>query len=110
MTLANPLSPPAVRGLLNLLSSTGKSFSTASLKRRLAEALALLEENPSTICRAWPISEKKYINIAIDTMRRQAVSYAAEELATVEVLLARIQGQTDEIKQSILQIENLIDH
>lgn len=61
--------------------------------------------NLSRLAYQW----EKNINIAIDTMRRQAVSYVSEELTTVEALLSRTRGQTDEIKQSISRIENMID-
>jgi GTP-binding protein EngB required for normal cell division len=63
------------------------------------------EINLSRLAYQW----EKSINIAIDAMRRQAISYIAEELTTVEALLSRTQGHTDDIKQLILQIENMID-
>ena len=64
------------------------------------------EINLSRLAYQW----EKSINIAIDAMRRQAVSYIAEELITVEALLSRTQGHTDDIKQLISRIENMIDH
>ncbi|HAJ25674.1 MAG TPA: hypothetical protein DCG53_00240, partial [Syntrophus sp. (in: bacteria)] len=58
--------------------------------------------NLSRLAYQW----EKSINNAIESMRRQAVSYISEELITVEAMLLRTQGQTDSIRQSILQIEN----
>jgi hypothetical protein len=40
-------------------------------------------------------------------MRIQATGYIHEELATIEALLSRTQGQTDDIKRVISQIEKL---
>ncbi len=61
--------------------------------------------NLSRLAYQW----EKSINMSIDTMRRQAVSYISEELTTVEALLSRTQGQTDSIRQSIQQIESRIE-
>jgi GTP-binding protein EngB required for normal cell division len=61
--------------------------------------------NLSRLAYQW----EKSINNAIDMMRRQAVSYISEELTTVEALLSRTQGQTEDIKKSIAQIERMID-
>jgi hypothetical protein len=38
-------------------------------------------------------------------MRAQAIIYIHEELSTIEALLSRTHGQTDDIKNLILQIE-----
>ena len=43
------------------------------------------EINLSRLAYPW----EKSVNNAIDTMRRQAVSYISEELTTVEALLSR---------------------
>lgn len=64
-----------------------------------------VETNLSRLAYQW----EKSVNNAIDAMRVQATSYIHEELATIEALLSRTQGQTDDIKQLIDQIEKLSD-
>ena len=64
-----------------------------------------VEINLSRLAYQWEIS----VNKAIEAMRIQAISYIHEELATIEALLSRNQGQTDDIKQLIAQIEKLSD-
>ncbi|HOX15450.1 MAG TPA: dynamin family protein [Smithellaceae bacterium] len=64
-----------------------------------------VEINLSRLAYQW----EKSVNNAIDAMRIQATSYIHEELATIEALLSRKQGQTDNIKQLIAQIEKLSD-
>ena len=64
-----------------------------------------VEINLSRLAYQW----EKSVNNAIDAMRIQATSYIHEELATIEALLSRKQGQTDDIKQLITQIEKLSD-
>lgn len=61
--------------------------------------------NLSRLAYQW----ERSVNNAIDAMRIQAVNYIHEELATIEALLSRAQGQTDDIKQWIAQIEDLSD-
>jgi len=65
-----------------------------------------VETNLSRLAYQW----EKSVNHAIDAMRIQAISYIHEELATIEALLSRTQGQTDDIKQLIAQIEKLSDN
>jgi GTP-binding protein EngB required for normal cell division len=64
-----------------------------------------VEINLSRLAYQW----EKSVNNAIDAMRIQATGYIHEELATIEALLSRTQGQTDDIKQLIAQIEKLTD-
>jgi len=59
--------------------------------------------NLSRLAYQW----EKSVNNAIDAMRIQATSYIHEELTTIETLLSRTQGQTDDIKRLIAQIEIL---
>ncbi len=61
--------------------------------------------NLSRLAYQW----EKSVNNAIDAMRIQATGYIHEELATIEALLSRTQGQTDDIKQLIARIEKLTD-
>ncbi|MEN6620342.1 MAG: dynamin family protein, partial [Smithella sp.] len=62
-----------------------------------------VEINLSRLAYQW----EKSVNNAIEAMRLQAITYIQEELATIEALLSRAQGQTDNINQLITQIENL---
>ncbi len=62
-----------------------------------------VEMNLSRLAYQW----EKSVNNAIDTMHIQAISYIHEELATIEAILSRTQGQTDDIKRLIAQIEKL---
>jgi GTP-binding protein EngB required for normal cell division len=59
------------------------------------------EINISRLAYQW----EKSINSAIEAMRIQAVNYVREELATIEALLSKTQGKTEEIKQLIAQLE-----
>jgi len=61
-----------------------------------------VEINLSRLAYQW----EKSVNNAIDVMRIQAINYIHEELATIEALLSRTQGQTDDIKKIISHIEN----
>lgn len=62
-----------------------------------------VEINWSRLAYQW----EKSVNNAIDAMRIQAIGYIHEELATIEALLSRTQGQTDDIKRVITQTEKL---
>jgi hypothetical protein len=64
-----------------------------------------VEINLSRLAYQW----EKNINNAIEAMRKQAINYIHEELSTIESLLSRTQGKTDDINQLIAQIE-LYDH
>jgi F0F1-type ATP synthase membrane subunit b/b' len=44
------------------------------------------------------------INKAIDGMKKQALKYVQDELATIEALLSRAHGQTEEIQQTIEEL------
>jgi len=45
------------------------------------------------------------INKAIDGMKKQALKYVQDELATIESLLSRAHGQTDEIRRTIEELK-----
>lgn len=62
-----------------------------------------VEINLSRLAYQW----EKSVNNAIEAMRLQAITYIQEELATIESLLSRAQGQTENINQVITQIEKL---
>ena len=60
-----------------------------------------VEINLSRLAYQW----EKSVNNSIEAMRMQAINYIHEELSTIEALLFRTQGQTDDIKRVIVQIE-----
>lgn len=62
-----------------------------------------VEINLSRLAYQW----EKSINNSIEAMRTQAINYIHEELSTIEALLSRTQGQTDDIKQLNIRIEKL---
>jgi hypothetical protein len=45
------------------------------------------------------------INKAIEGMKKQALKYVQDELATIESLLSKSQGQTDEIRRTIDELQ-----
>jgi hypothetical protein len=61
-----------------------------------------VEINLSRLAYLW----EKRINTAIGAMRIQAITYVQEELATIEILLSKTQGQTDEIRRLMTELEN----
>jgi GTP-binding protein EngB required for normal cell division len=60
-----------------------------------------VEINLSRLAYQW----EKSVNNAIEVMRIQAINYISEELATIEALLSRTQGQTGDIRLLIAEIE-----
>lgn len=57
--------------------------------------------NLSRLAYQW----EKSVNSAIESMRRQALTYVHEELETIESLLSSTKGHTDEIRRLINEIE-----
>ena len=49
------------------------------------------------------------INKAIDGMKKQALKYVQDELATIEALLSRSKGQTEEIQRVIEELKEIIE-
>ncbi|MCX5834036.1 MAG: hypothetical protein NTV99_05925 [Deltaproteobacteria bacterium] len=45
------------------------------------------------------------INRTIDDMRKQALKYVQDELSTIESLLSRIHGRSDDIREMIRVLE-----
>ncbi len=64
-----------------------------------------VEVNLSRLAAQW----ETRINRAIDAMRQQAMTYVQDEMTTIESLLARTQGQTEEIKNMIDDLEKQIE-
>lgn len=60
-----------------------------------------VEINLSRLAYQW----EKNVNNAIEEMRIQAINYIHEELATIDALISGTQGQTEDIKKLINQIE-----
>jgi len=63
-----------------------------------------VEINLSRLAYQW----EKNVNNAIEAMRTQTINYIHEELSTIEALLSRTQGQTNDIKYIISQIEKTL--
>ena len=53
------------------------------------------EKNLSRLAAQW----ERRINQAIEAMKKQAITYVQEELATIEALLSKTQGQTEDIRR-----------
>jgi len=49
------------------------------------------------------------INKAIEGMKKQALKYVQDELATIEALLSRAQGQTEEIRRMIEELKEQLE-
>ena len=60
-----------------------------------------VEINISRLAYQW----EKSVNAAIEAMRIQAITYVHEELTTIEVLLSKTEGRTDEVQQLIAQLQ-----
>jgi hypothetical protein len=63
-----------------------------------------VEKNLSRLAAQW----EKVINGAIEAMRKQAITYVQEELTTIESLLSKTEGQTDDIRQLISRFQTHI--
>jgi GTP-binding protein EngB required for normal cell division len=49
------------------------------------------------------------INKAIEGMKKQALNYVQDELATIEALLSRAQGQTEEIQRTVEELKGQLE-
>jgi GTP-binding protein EngB required for normal cell division len=65
-----------------------------------------VEMNLSRLAAQW----EKRINAAIEAMRKQAIGYVQDELATIETLLSQTGGQSEEIKRIISELEKASEH
>jgi GTP-binding protein EngB required for normal cell division len=61
--------------------------------------------NLSRLAAQW----ENRINKTIDEMKKQALKYVQDELATIEALLSRAQGQTEEIQRTIEELKKIIE-
>jgi len=61
-----------------------------------------VEANLSRLASQW----ETRINQAISEMKKQALQYVENELLTIEALLSKAHGRTDEIKERIQELQN----
>ncbi|MGO9136354.1 MAG: dynamin family protein [Syntrophales bacterium] len=60
-----------------------------------------VEANLSRLAAQW----EDRINRAIEEMQKQAINYVKEELSTIDALLSKTRGQTDEINENIKKLK-----
>ena len=65
-----------------------------------------VEMNLSRLAAQW----ERRINAAIEAMKKQAISYVREELATIDALLSKTEGRTDEIRHLICELKERSAH
>jgi len=71
-------------------------------KNFLSKIAHEVEANLSRLAAQW----EDRINRSIEEMRKQALKYVQDELATIDALLSRTQGQSEEIRRLILELQN----
>ncbi|HXX33681.1 MAG TPA: hypothetical protein VEM15_04320, partial [Thermodesulfobacteriota bacterium] len=59
--------------------------------------------NLSRLAAQW----ENRINKAIDGMKKQALNYVQDELATIEALLSRSNGQSEEVRRAMEELRVL---
>lgn len=64
-----------------------------------------VEANLSRLAAQW----EDRINRTIEEMRKQALKYVQDELATIEALLSGTQGQSGEIRRIILELQGALE-
>ena len=64
-----------------------------------------VEMNLSRLAAQW----ERRINDAIEAMKKQAMTYVKEELATIEALLSKTQGQTDDIRRLMTMLQKSLE-
>ncbi|HEX7533813.1 MAG TPA: dynamin family protein [Syntrophales bacterium] len=70
-------------------------------KHFISEIPREVEANLSRLAAQW----EDRINRAIEEMRKQAINYVKEELSTIDALLSKTRGQTDEINKNIKKLK-----
>ncbi len=70
-------------------------------KHFISEIPHEVEANLSRLAAQW----EDRINRAIEEMRKQAINYVKEELSTIDALLSKTHGQTDEINETIKKLQ-----
>lgn len=69
-------------------------------KHFISEIPREVEANLSRLAAQW----EDRINRAIEQMRKQSINYVKEELSTIDALLSKTQGQTDEINEAMQKL------
>ncbi len=80
-------------------------FRRAFEKRFVEKIPWEVETNINRLAAQW----EERINAAIDGMHRQAVQYVKDETATIESLLSRTRGRTEEIRKMIIDLKRHSD-
>ncbi len=70
-------------------------------KNFLSKIAHEVEANLSRLAAQW----EDRINRSIEEMRKQALKYVQDELATIDALLSRTEGQSEEIRRLILELQ-----
>jgi GTP-binding protein EngB required for normal cell division len=70
-------------------------------KHFISEIPREVEANLSRLAAQW----EDRINRAIEEMQKQAINYVKEELSTIDALLSKTHGQTDEINETIKKFQ-----
>ena len=73
-------------------------------KHFLKEIPRAVEINLSRLAAQW----ENRINKAIDVMRKQATQYIKDEISTIDALLSKTHGQTNEIRELILELQGYV--
>ncbi|MGZ3595131.1 MAG: dynamin family protein [Syntrophales bacterium] len=76
-------------------------FRSLFVKHFISEVPREVEANLSRLAAQW----EDRINRAIEEMRKQAINYVKEELSTIDALLSKTRGQTDEINEAITKLQ-----
>ena len=72
-------------------------------KHFISEIRREVEANLSRLAAQW----EDRINRAIEEMRKQSINYVKEELSTIDALLSKTYGQTDEINETIKKLQKV---
>jgi GTP-binding protein EngB required for normal cell division len=74
-------------------------------KHYLNQVSNIVVVNLSRLAAQW----EDRINKAIDGMKKQALKYVEDELTTIEAVLSKAQGQTEEIRRTIEELKELLE-
>ena len=74
-------------------------------KHYLNQVPNIVVVNLSRLAAQW----EDRINKAIDGMKKQALKYVQDEIATIESLLSKAHGQTDEIRRTMEELKEIIE-
>jgi len=79
-------------------------FRRAFEKHFLNQVPWAVEVNLSRLAHQWEVS----VNKTIEEMKNRALAYVQDELSTIESLLSKADGQTDELRESIQDLQNYL--